>query len=190
MNVREGWLSTGRRRQQKEVDVQLAVDMLSHAFQKNMTKAILVAGDRDFKPLVQSLVQFGTYVNLVSDPLSRAKELARAADVATSIDIAMLCDWMKMDEDDERNSHFPNRTIHRTPVLAMKSMFPDSTLIRQGKLSYKGQDKDAAIYGCDQRRRHCITVALKPAEHHLFTDRDWGKLEKYVGLLLGEITWT
>jgi uncharacterized LabA/DUF88 family protein len=51
--VRQGWLSPGKKRQQKEVDVLLAVDMLTRSFYKNMTKAVLLAGDRDFKPVVE-----------------------------------------------------------------------------------------------------------------------------------------
>src|SRR5260221_1215127 len=38
-----------RRRRQKMVDVQLAVDALTHAFNKNIGIAVLFAGDLDFK---------------------------------------------------------------------------------------------------------------------------------------------
>ena len=56
-HVRLGTLS-GRenRRRQKQVDVLLAVDMLNHAVLKNMSQAFLIAGDLDFKPVVDSLV--------------------------------------------------------------------------------------------------------------------------------------
>src|SRR5262245_52159773 len=47
------------RRQQKEVDVLLAVDMLNHGFRQNFDRAVLVTGDLDFKPVVESLVQLG-----------------------------------------------------------------------------------------------------------------------------------
>ena len=50
-HVIEGTLSAKR---QKEVDVALAVDMLTHAFNHNMGWAHLIAGDLDFRPLVQA----------------------------------------------------------------------------------------------------------------------------------------
>ena len=40
-----------KRRGQKEVDVMLAVQMMEHAFRGNMSKAILLSGDLDFRPL-------------------------------------------------------------------------------------------------------------------------------------------
>ena len=47
--------SKPRRLRQKEVDVQLAVDMLIHASRKNMSSATLITGDLDFRPVVRSL---------------------------------------------------------------------------------------------------------------------------------------
>jgi uncharacterized LabA/DUF88 family protein len=39
---------------------------MNHSFRRNMTKAVLIAGDQDFKPVVESLVQAGTWVTVVS----------------------------------------------------------------------------------------------------------------------------
>ena len=39
---------------QKEVDVQIACDMIRHAMRDNYDVAILVSGDRDFVPAVQT----------------------------------------------------------------------------------------------------------------------------------------
>jgi hypothetical protein len=41
-HIRLGALKGTKRRQQKEVDVLIAVDMMSHAARRNMTKAVLV----------------------------------------------------------------------------------------------------------------------------------------------------
>src|SRR5262249_1181531 len=60
VHVRYGTLTPGRRRQQKEVDVLLSVDMLTHSFSKNMDAAVLLSGDRDFRPVVESVVRLGT----------------------------------------------------------------------------------------------------------------------------------
>ncbi|NES70664.1 MAG: NYN domain-containing protein, partial [Okeania sp. SIO2D1] len=47
---------------QKEVHILLTVDMMNHAIRNNMTKAVLLSGDKDFKPLVESLVNMGMIV--------------------------------------------------------------------------------------------------------------------------------
>jgi len=81
------------KKRQKEVDVQLAVDMMNHAIRRNMTRAVLLSGDRDFKPLVESLIQMGTYVHVESHSRSGARELARAADYATMFHFETLYGW-------------------------------------------------------------------------------------------------
>lgn len=108
MHVRLGHLS-GEDRRQKEVDVQLAVDMLTHAFNRNMTKAVLIAGDRDFVPVVRSLVQLGTFVELRYVQRHISKELRDASDALKPISIVSLCDWTFLGhmEEGSRWSHFP-----------------------------------------------------------------------------------
>src|ERR1700676_3971056 len=51
-HVRLGTVSQGKKRQQKEVDILLAVDMLTHGFNGSMKKAVLITGDLDFRPVV------------------------------------------------------------------------------------------------------------------------------------------
>jgi uncharacterized LabA/DUF88 family protein len=68
------------RAEQKGVDVLLAVDVLTHAARQNIDKVILISGNRDFKPLVESLVGMGLSVQLVSDPKTTAPEFAWVAD--------------------------------------------------------------------------------------------------------------
>lgn len=48
----------------KRVDISLAVDMLSHAHRNNYDIAILVAGDEDYIPLVESVMAEGKRVYL------------------------------------------------------------------------------------------------------------------------------
>lgn len=80
-HVRLGSLSgSSRKMRQKEVDILLAVEMLDHAFRKNMTAAALIAGDLDFAPLLDSLVRLGTWVDVLYDPKSIAKGLLASAD--------------------------------------------------------------------------------------------------------------
>ena len=69
-----------KERQQKEVDVLLAVDMLTHAFSGNMDQAILLAGDVDFRPVVESVVRTGTLVKIAYESRSISKDLRKASD--------------------------------------------------------------------------------------------------------------
>lgn len=87
---------TGRRPgkiRQKEVDVLLAVDMLEHSFRKNMDIACLLAGDRDFAPVVDSVVRLGTRVQVFYDPRSATHQLYDAADTAIPLTIDDLWGW-------------------------------------------------------------------------------------------------
>jgi uncharacterized LabA/DUF88 family protein len=73
---------TGQRKnkRQKQVDILLAVDALNHAVRRNMSSVILITGDQDFKPVVQSLVDMGLFVTVAGDAKHTSKDLARAAD--------------------------------------------------------------------------------------------------------------
>jgi len=55
------------------VDITLATDMLSHAFNDNYEVVVLVAGDEDYVPLVQEVKRTGKQVALwfLQDGLSR-----------------------------------------------------------------------------------------------------------------------
>jgi uncharacterized LabA/DUF88 family protein len=94
---------------QKEVDVALAVDTLNHAFRGNMTTAKLITGDRDFKPLVDSLVSLGTYVELWADKATVADALIEAADTWNRIKLTTLHNWS---EDDFVRKHRLPQTVN------------------------------------------------------------------------------
>lgn len=69
-----------RTRPGKAVDISLAVEMLSHAHRRNFDAAVLVAGDRDYVPLVEAVIREGqrVFVWFVTSGLS--SELRQAAD--------------------------------------------------------------------------------------------------------------
>lgn len=94
-HVRRGTITgkKAKRRRQKKVDVQLAVDAMSHAFNKNCWHISLVAGDLDFEPLVNALIQLGVHVHVWHEKRSAAKGLHRAADVAAPITIDQFWAW-------------------------------------------------------------------------------------------------
>ena len=79
---------------QKEVDVQIAVDLLTHSFRRNMEGVVLMAGDQDFRPVVEAVVREGMYLTLWSDPRHTSKELRHAADARRSFDVYTFNDHL------------------------------------------------------------------------------------------------
>lgn len=68
------------RSEQKEVDVALACEMVSHAFRDNYDVAILVSGDRDFIPAIQHAQSSGKRVEVAAFANSVGEEMRRSAD--------------------------------------------------------------------------------------------------------------
>lgn len=96
-----------KRRRQKEVDVLLAVDMLTHSHRRNMSRAILIAGDLDFKPVVEAVVEKGTLVTLVFEPRTGSRDLARAADSQTLLTLRFLWNISLGPRSNETSELFP-----------------------------------------------------------------------------------
>ncbi|HEX8176519.1 MAG TPA: NYN domain-containing protein [Pyrinomonadaceae bacterium] len=93
-HVRLGSLTgTAKNKRQKEVDILLTVDMMNHAVRGNMSTAYLLSGDRDFKPVVESLVQMGLFVEVIGDRKHTSKDLAWAADNYTGISFDRYHEW-------------------------------------------------------------------------------------------------
>lgn len=81
--------------QQKEVDVQLAVDLLSHTFRRNMDSVTLLTGDLDFRPAVEAVVRDGMFLTLWSDRRTTASELRQAADATRPLDPWCLSEYLR-----------------------------------------------------------------------------------------------
>jgi uncharacterized LabA/DUF88 family protein len=96
VHVYEGDARRRKRRglEQKKVDVQLAVDMLTHTFRRNMQKATLFTGDSDFQPLVDALVREGMFVTLMYPPGETSRELMQAADARKPMTLSWLRGWL------------------------------------------------------------------------------------------------
>jgi uncharacterized LabA/DUF88 family protein len=69
-----------RSREQKGVDVQLAIDALQAANRGIIEGIILVTGDADFEPLAKAIRDVGPYVYVVAFKRSLSKYLRLAAD--------------------------------------------------------------------------------------------------------------
>jgi uncharacterized LabA/DUF88 family protein len=182
LHVRPGFLSRGRRRQQKEVDVLLAVDMLTHSFSKSMDAAVLLSGDRDFRRVVESSVRLGTVVKVAYEPRTGSKELAREADNEMEIDITALCRWIKLDKYEEPSKHFPQAMIH--PNLDADP-FKSVPGYRTGVVG----PRKLAIGLCEQDNKWYATVQINARDYSIYSFHDQAKLVAFVSLQHGEIKW-
>ena len=88
-------------RQQKEVDVAMACQMVVHALKDNYDVAVVVSGDRDFSPAIQEVQAGGKRVEVAAFEGSFSEELRRVADVYIDLD--------------------------KLPVLSMRNPYPDET---------------------------------------------------------------
>ena len=67
-------------REQKEVDVAMACEMVVHALKDNYDVAIVISGDRDFVPAIQHVQSAGKIVEVAAFRTSASEELRRTAD--------------------------------------------------------------------------------------------------------------
>jgi uncharacterized LabA/DUF88 family protein len=196
LHVRYGVLSGGKpkRRRQKEVDVLLAVDMLTHSFSKNMDEAVLLAGDLDFRPVVESVVRLGTRVSVAFERKTVASELLKEADVEREISITDLCNWIAFENPEtERPLHFPaislNYLNRAEPLWFRSIMYPLET-IRRGVI---GPGRLALIFGQlmnPRRTEWCASVQTRKG-YVVYIFYDDAKLLAYLEtLFFGKIEWT
>ena len=114
----------GKMAQQKEVDVLLAVDMLSHTYRKNMDAVTFVAGDQDFRPLLDAVVRDGMYVTLYYDKNHTSVDLINMADARQELDYYTL---MQMFPAEVRTAHpSTDRSTHNGVYLGV------GTLVEEG----------------------------------------------------------
>jgi uncharacterized LabA/DUF88 family protein len=76
---------------EKGTDVQLATDMLTHAFKNNYDVAILVAGDNDYAGAVQAVKDFGKHVEVaLFGRQDTSQQLRNVADMVITINARLL----------------------------------------------------------------------------------------------------
>jgi uncharacterized LabA/DUF88 family protein len=98
-DVRLGSLvkSTNKGYKQKGVDILMAIDMLSKAYEKHYEIAVLVAGDGDFVSLVEAVKNTGARVYGAYIENHVAKELLDSLDNYTIISEKTLNIWLRTD---------------------------------------------------------------------------------------------
>ena len=98
---------------QKQVDVKIAVDMLSHTYNGNMHQCTLMAGDLDFKPVVDALVMAGMYITLWYKQGSTSEELIYAADAKVELTCRNVHAFLE--DDIRRTIQLPDENIGLFP---------------------------------------------------------------------------
>jgi uncharacterized LabA/DUF88 family protein len=177
-HIREGTLSRDKKRQ-KQVDVALAVECLTHAFNKNIWHVTLLAGDLDFKPLVDALINGGIHVHVMYEPKSGNRRLYRAADVGQPI---RLIDFWGWSIEGGFNAKYP------PPTVAMNDDNHQGThLVKQGSWNgrtiqfWRNQDEGSfRMFAPREAHNPPFRVALSDAQ----------RLEKYFELAYGSVEWT
>jgi hypothetical protein len=150
LHLQLGTLKGGKKRSQKEVDVLLAVDMMTHASNKNMSHAVLISGDLDFRPVVEAVVRSGVFVDVWYERQSTDEQLPGAADLGSEISWHLLYSWntepfrekyrppshsyghfdLKITAPSEAVGYYEERPvelIHHNQNLVLRAELPDGT---------------------------------------------------------------
>lgn len=177
VHVRLGTVS-GKRRRQKEVDVLLATDMLTHGFNGSMSSAVLLTGDLDFRPIVEALVRHGVFVEVWYHRTSIALDLPGAADFGREIRFRQLYSW--------NTQVF--RDAHRIPREDPHMGDPYGELVKVGSVSGRGAElRRHPVPGRPDQLSFWITLA--PGDMLCIRDEDEKLIERYVAIQHGPIEW-
>jgi uncharacterized LabA/DUF88 family protein len=177
-HVRPGSVSRGKKRQQKEVDVLLAVDMMEHGFNGSMSKAVLLTGDVDFRPVVEALVRHGVFVHVWYHRSSFAQELPGAADFGHEIRFRQLYEW--------NTKAF--QAAHPIPCEQNPAGAPNGDLLKVGVVN--GCDAELRKHpGAAARDRFSLWITLEPGHTLRIWDGDENLIERYVAVQYAPIEW-
>jgi uncharacterized LabA/DUF88 family protein len=190
-HVRRGHLARGRNKQQKEVDVLLAVDMMNHAFGRNMTRAVLISGDRDFRPVVESVTGTGTYVEVMYRKKSGSKNLGRAADLVSHLGFATLINWTAATPGESIFAYLPNIYGQSCSTRSALLNFTDPTWrhLKEGTVGSPAGARQVRAYRSAHDDRYLITLDVGTLTLSMHTFKDLAKLEQLIDFEYGPITW-
>src|SRR5260370_31293287 len=181
VHVRLGTVA-GKRRRQKEVDILLATDMLTHGFNGNMEKSVLLAGDLDFRPIVEALVRHGVFVEVWYHRSSIAQDLPGAADFGHALRFRQLHSW--------NTEHF--QTARPLPRDSENVGKPQAEILRVGAIS----NHRVELYQVEREGAQWHTTTFyfwidtgRGSSIHV-SDEDAALIERYVTVQYGPITWS
>lgn len=167
---------TSRRRKgkstQKQVDVKLAVDMLTHSHRRNAHQITLLAGDVDFKPAIDALVLDGMFVTLWYAPWSTNLDLIHAADARRMIDLRWARDLLSPPGNNRlpepRIQHlerFPEVCLEHTEQLQKREVALLLPNDGAGYAAYLCQSHDGLPLICQHEDLNILKAYLKFSHH-------------------------
>jgi hypothetical protein len=151
--------------------------MMNHAVRKNMGRAVLITGDRDFRPLVESLVQMGIFVVVAGDKAHGSRELLRAADSSIAFGFE---DYFNLSTQSLQSDY---------PLPGSSRIKPNDGLF-EGPPVARGQLADAKIVITSLQDMYRAYVPSKSGQAHIFDHQDAGRLKLYLKLRFGDVNWT
>ncbi len=182
-HVRPGSVRRGKKREQKEVDVSLAVDMMEHGFNGSMSKAVLIAGDVDFRPVVEALVRHGVFVDVWYHRNSFAQELPGAADFGHEIRFRDLYSW----------STGAFQRAHRIPDEERRGGQRFGQLVKTGSMAGVCQVELYKTQIGDGKTRFDLWIATGQQEamlsHIMVSDKDADLIGHYAAVQYAPIVW-
>ena len=132
--VELGYVSSGRNRKQKEVDILMALRVIGYAYGNKMSNAILLAGDGDFRPLVHELVRLNVEVKVIGNKKSISTQLLGEATSTYFIDIDDYYRWTQ----ESIKAIKPLEQIKRYNASNHPTTLPDSRILtKTGKFNEK-----------------------------------------------------
>jgi len=179
VHVRLGTLR-GRRARQKEVDVLLAVDMMTHGFNKTMSNAVLLTGDLDFRPVVDALVRNGIFVRIMYEAQSGSKELREAADYGIRLGWHQLYNWGRE----------TFRSANRVPEVTMNAPEFLFQPVESGTIRQPATGRTSPVLLTRSGDTWQILIENWDGHRLGITHRDPQVLERYAGRLYASIEWT
>jgi uncharacterized LabA/DUF88 family protein len=178
-HVRLGALiGNGKKIRQKRVDIQLAVDAMSHAARGNMRTTVLLSGDQDFAPLVESLVSMGLFVHVCGDVKHTSRALADSADTFRPLRFKDYFYWT----DDTARSKKPlpemyiggSPTPNSPPRIGTVAGIPAKLYVQNdGQTVITVETPDAIKMGTDS--------------YEIIRHRDESRVIEFVALQIGEV---
>lgn len=164
-HVNEGVAKHRKRQgaQQKEVDILIAVDMLSHTHRRNMDRLTFIAGDQDFCPLIEAVVREGMFVELFYDPTSVSKDLKNSADSTRKLNLYTAHELL--DRKFSETHPLPARSSTQNPGIA------NSQAIRTGT-------QDGELFALIFKHHAGLSIVNQKASGGYFARLDGGHVDE------------
>lgn len=165
---------------QKQVDVKIAVDMLMHAHRGNMSHCTLLAGDQDFKPVIDALVQEGINTKVWYKNGSTSRELIYAADAKEEFSYQSIYNLLPL----SLRKDVPFPTCQTTSRDTSKMKLLSSQNNQAGET--------ISIFQSEKGRYFIVEPMPKPLEPNrgkFYSCNDIKLLQKYYELENGKVVW-